>query len=247
MGLIDAADPIMLQLYVEPLQKFRLAAHGHGAVLPPDSARASGSRPISIRCRSGTAVRGGARSTAQTFPLHAITQRPMHMYHSWDSQNAWLRQIIGQNRLFMHRARRRGRSASPTTTGSGSRAITGRIQGQIRLMDGVNPDTVWTWNAIGKRAGAWSLDADAPEFRRGFLLNHLISELLPPRWRLPPRQRRPDHRPGGVVRSARAHREGDARSRPAASAPVALRRSRIRRTLGPPPRILRYGAREGSR
>ena len=48
-------------------------------------------------------------------------------------------------------------------------------------MDGVNPDTVWTWNAIGKRAGAWRLDADAPEATRGFLLNHLIAELLPER------------------------------------------------------------------
>ena len=46
-------------------------------------------------------------------------------------------------------------------------------------MDGVNPDTVWTWNAIGKRTGAWNLDPDSPEFRKGFLLNHLISELLP--------------------------------------------------------------------
>ena len=27
-------------------------------------------------------------------------------------------------------------------------------------MDGVNPNTVWTWNAIGKRAGAWNLAAD---------------------------------------------------------------------------------------
>ena len=30
-------------------------------------------------------------------------------------------------------------------------------------MDGVNPDTVWTWNAIGKRSGAWDLD---PTMRR---------------------------------------------------------------------------------
>ena len=50
---------------------------------------------------------------------------------------------------------------------------------QIRTMEGVNPETVWTWNAIGKRAGAWNLDADAPEATKGFLLNHLISELLP--------------------------------------------------------------------
>jgi hypothetical protein len=47
-------------------------------------------------------------------------------------------------------------------------------------MEAVNPKTLWTWNAIGKRAGAWALDDDAPEARRGFLLNHLIHELLPP-------------------------------------------------------------------
>jgi hypothetical protein len=46
-------------------------------------------------------------------------------------------------------------------------------------MDGVNPDTIWTWNAIGKRAGAWGLADDAPEATKGFLLNHLITELLP--------------------------------------------------------------------
>jgi hypothetical protein len=38
---------------------------------------------------------------------------------------------------------------------------------------------VWTWNAIGKAQGAWRLDPDANESRRGFLLNHLISEELP--------------------------------------------------------------------
>jgi sulfite dehydrogenase (quinone) subunit SoeA len=43
----------------------------------------------------------------------------------------------------------------------------------------VNPDTVWTWNAIGKRRGAWNLAADAPESRAGFLLNHVIGEALP--------------------------------------------------------------------
>jgi len=56
-----------------------------------------------------------------------------------------------------------------------------RVKCQIRLMEGVNPDTVWTWNAVGKRAGAWNLAQDAPESQRGFLLNHLIPELLPAR------------------------------------------------------------------
>ena len=37
------------------------------------------------------------------------------------------------------------------------------------------------WNAIGKRKGAWALQNDAPEATRGFLLNHLIHELLPPK------------------------------------------------------------------
>jgi sulfite dehydrogenase (quinone) subunit SoeA len=45
----------------------------------------------------------------------------------------------------------------------------------------VNPNTVWTWNAIGRRGGAAALAPDAPEATRGFLLNHLITELLPER------------------------------------------------------------------
>ena len=46
-------------------------------------------------------------------------------------------------------------------------------------MDGVNTNTVWTWNAIGKRKGTWNLEPDAPEAKTGFLMNHLIDELLP--------------------------------------------------------------------
>ena len=46
-------------------------------------------------------------------------------------------------------------------------------------MKALNAYTVWTWNAIGKRAGAWALDENAPEVKKGFLLNHLIHELLP--------------------------------------------------------------------
>ena len=49
----------------------------------------------------------------------------------------------------------------------------------VAHMAALNENTVWTWNAIGKRKGAWALDADAPEATTGFLLNHLISELLP--------------------------------------------------------------------
>ncbi len=38
---------------------------------------------------------------------------------------------------------------------------------------------MWTWNAIGKAAGAWNLTPDANEAKLGFLLNHVISEELP--------------------------------------------------------------------
>jgi hypothetical protein len=46
-------------------------------------------------------------------------------------------------------------------------------------MEGVEANTVWTWNAIGKQPGAWGLADDAPEATAGFLLNHLIADLLP--------------------------------------------------------------------
>ncbi|HVC29701.1 MAG TPA: molybdopterin dinucleotide binding domain-containing protein, partial [Steroidobacteraceae bacterium] len=114
----------------------------------------------------------------ERYPLHAITQRPMAMYHSWGSHNAWLRQILPENRIYLHRD-------LAATLGIRDddwvwvRSRTGSLKCQARTMTGVNRHTVWTWNAIGKRAGAWALDPEAPEFRRAFLLNHLISEYLP--------------------------------------------------------------------
>ena len=41
----------------------------------------------------------------ERYRFHAISQRPMHMYHSWGSQNAWLRQISNANKLYMNRKR----------------------------------------------------------------------------------------------------------------------------------------------
>jgi anaerobic selenocysteine-containing dehydrogenase len=177
MGLIDTPDPIVLQLYVEPLQRFRLAAQGHGKVLPPETHReriATYFDPLPFWYMPFEE----ARIDRDAYPLHALTQRPMQMYHSWHSQNAWLRQILGNNRLFINRAlgRSLGLAEEDWVWLSSDH---GRIRVPTKLMDGVNPDTVWTWNAIGKHAGAWNLDPNSPEFRKGFLLNHLIAELLP--------------------------------------------------------------------
>ena len=174
-GLRASPEPTIFQLYSEPLQKFRLAAAGHGDRQPPARARERITRyfdplPFWYPPLEEEAVSG--------YPLHAITQRPMHMYHSWGSQNAWLRQISAENRLYIHTEVGRSIGVADDDWVWLSSHL-GRVKCQVRLMEGVNPHTVWTWNAIGKRKGAWGLDTDAPEVTRGFLLNHLISELLP--------------------------------------------------------------------
>ena len=177
MGFRTVTLPTIFQLYCEPLQAFRLAAEGHGDRQPPERARGR-VRTYFDPLPFWYAPFEEALVDAKRFPLHAITQRPMHMYHSWGSQNAWLRQITAANRLYVHRSLGEKIGARDDdwvrlTSHQGS------VTCQVRLMDGVNPDTVWTWNAIGKRRGAWGLSSDAPEANEGFLLNHLISELLP--------------------------------------------------------------------
>ena len=173
----ESPQPYLFSIWSEPMRKFQLAAEGHGFVQPPDH----------LRDRLGRAMDplpvwyppfGDAE--AADYPLHALTQRPMDMYHSWGSQNAWLRQIRGKNFLYVptkvwteHRfeAGDYGRVTSPN----------GSIVVPVAPMAALNDTTVWTWNAIGKRKGAWALDAGASEANEGFLLNHLISELLPAR------------------------------------------------------------------
>jgi len=177
VGFIGKPDQIVLQVYSEPLQKFRLAARGHGPVQPPDALRKRidtyfDPLPIWYPPFEGSLI------DTDSFPLHAITQRPMAMYHSWGSQNAWLRQIHGTNPLYINRgtATRLGIEDGDWVWVTSHH---GRIKVRVKLMEGVNPETVWTWNAIGKRSGAWNLDPAAPEAKTGFLLNHVISDLLP--------------------------------------------------------------------
>jgi anaerobic selenocysteine-containing dehydrogenase len=177
-GFLTSAEPVVFQLYNEPLQRFRLAARGHGPVLPPDAYRERVERyldPLPF----WYAPFEEAATDARQFPLHALTQRPMHMYHSWGSQNAWLRQITSQNRLFVNRATA-VRLGIADDDWVWIESANGRVKGQVRIVDGVNSDTVWTWNAIGKRRGAWGLAEDAAESNRGFLLNHAIGDLSPP-------------------------------------------------------------------
>ena len=102
----------------------------------------------------------------------------MAMYHSWDSQNAWLRQIHTHNYLFVNT---KTAQAAGIKDGGGLwvESMHGKVRCLCRYSEAVEPGTVWTWNAIGKARGAWHLDADANESQRGFLLNHLIADELP--------------------------------------------------------------------
>ena len=177
MGFIDAPEPIIHQLYSEPLQKFRLAALGHGPVTPPEQHRERVATYFDPLPFWYPPFEDDAASQG-VYPLHAITQRPMAMYHSWGSQNAWLRQIHGHNVLYVSRAAAKA-AGLQNDDWAWLSSRHSRIKVQVHLMEGVNAHTVWTWNAIGKRAGAWNLAADASEARKGFLLNHLIDDLLP--------------------------------------------------------------------
>jgi anaerobic selenocysteine-containing dehydrogenase len=179
MGWLAMPGPVVMEIYSETLQKFRLAAQGFGRQQPPDHLRPRidtffDPLPIWYSALEEEGI------PAEDFPLHAVTQRPMHMYHSWGSQNAWLRQITARNPLFIHEktAKAKGIADGDWVWVSSPH---GRVKAEAKLMQGVNPHTVWTWNAIGKRKGAWNLKEDAPEATKGFLLNHIISGLLPPR------------------------------------------------------------------
>jgi anaerobic selenocysteine-containing dehydrogenase len=178
VGLRRDQDPIVIHIYSEFLQSFRLAAQGkRPGKQPPQALRervATYFDPLPFHYAPLEAqATDGAR-----FPLNAVTQRPMAMYHSWDSQNAWLRQIHTHNYLFVNSGVAR---AAGIEDGGWMwvESTWGKVRCMCRYSEAVEPGTVWTWNAIGKAPGAWGLSDDANESQRGFLLNHLISEELP--------------------------------------------------------------------
>jgi sulfite dehydrogenase (quinone) subunit SoeA len=171
-------DPIQLAIYSDVLQGFRLAAQGKTRGRQP---------PEHLRERIATyfdplpfwyAPLEDAATDRARYPLNAVTQRPMAMYHSWDSQNAWLRQIHSHNYLHVHPATAR---AAGIADGGWAwvESQWGRVRCMVRHSEAVEPGTVWTWNAIGKGRGAWNLAPDADESRKGFLLNHVIASELP--------------------------------------------------------------------
>ncbi|MBI3778898.1 MAG: molybdopterin oxidoreductase family protein [Gammaproteobacteria bacterium] len=173
------AEPIFIHIYSDVLQQFRLAAQGKTQGKQP---------PQHLRKRIETYFDPlpfyyepieAQLTDKRKYPLNAVTQRPMAMYHSWDSQNAWLRQIHAHNYLFVN-----PKTAAAQGIEDGDwvwvESPWGKVRGMCRYSEATEPGTVWTWNAIGKQPGAWNLEPRANEARKGFLLNHLISEELPP-------------------------------------------------------------------
>ncbi|MDC0658598.1 molybdopterin oxidoreductase family protein [Leisingera sp. SS27] len=174
MGIYDSPQPYLFQLYVEPMRKFQLAAEGHGERQPPEHLRQRVKDvmdPLPIWYETDQQGNEG-------FTVNALTQRPMAMYHSWGTQNAWLRQLHGRNPLYVPTKLMRENNLQD---GDWAKVTSphGEITVPVMEMAALNDNTVWTWNAIGKRKGAWALEEDAPEATKGFLLNHLIHELLP--------------------------------------------------------------------
>ncbi|WP_120499407.1 molybdopterin oxidoreductase family protein [Roseovarius sp. EL26] len=179
MGIFDKPEPYLFSLYSEPMRKFQRAAEGHGERQPPEHLRQRVKEtmdPLPI----WYAPFEDSHVDTDEFTVHALTQRPMAMYHSWGTQNAWLRQIHGRNPLYVPTKIWEANSFEDGDWAKVS-SVHGSITVPVAHMAALNENTVWTWNAIGKRKGAWALENDAPEATKGFLLNHLIHELLPPK------------------------------------------------------------------
>jgi anaerobic selenocysteine-containing dehydrogenase len=171
-------EPVLIHLYSEVLQRFRLAAQGKWPGRRPPQALAKRVETYFDPLPFYFSPLEHQATDLERYPLAAITQRPMAMYHSWDSQNAWLRQIHAHNYLFVN-----PRTARAAGIEDGAWLWVESPWGKVRCMgrhsEAVESGTVWTWNAIGKSPGAWALAPDANEFTRGFILNHVISDTLP--------------------------------------------------------------------
>ena len=171
-------DPIILAVYSDILQQFRLAAKGQRAGRTPPAHLKDRITQYFDPLPFWYPPLEDAVTDLQEYHINAITQRPMAMYHSWDSQNAWLRQIHSHNYLHINT-----KTATEHGIEDGAwiwvESQWGKVRCMARHTEAVDPGTVWTWNAIGKAEAAWHLDPNADESKKGFLLNHLITEEIP--------------------------------------------------------------------
>ncbi|TXH68153.1 MAG: formate dehydrogenase [Thiothrix sp.] len=176
---VGSTNQIVIELYSEAQQRFKLAGQGlYEGPMPTEAHHkerlSTYFNPLPFYYKPLEQC----RIDEEEYPFYAVNQRPMFMYHSWDSQNAWLRQICAQNFLYMNR-QRGTEMGIPDEAWCWVESHHGKIRVQVKLVEACQYDTVWTWNAIAKQKGSWGLDEKANESNDGFLMNHLISELLP--------------------------------------------------------------------
>lgn len=179
VGFVKRTDPIIMNFYLEQLQTFRLAGLGlwQGENQPPND-------PI-LRDRLVRFMDPlpfwyppfEEELSGDEYPLYAFTVRPQWMYHSWDSQNAWLRQISTRNYLYMN-PKTAERLGIKHLDWVWVESRVGKVKCQVYLTEATEPNSVWTWNAIGKMSGTWGLKPDAEEGREAFILNHVIPHSL---------------------------------------------------------------------
>jgi len=172
-----AAVPVIMQIYSEPLQNFRLA--GRGDYAGPKPARQSKStpraarEPISIRSLFGTS-RAKARASRNDgtvprdhaaadddVPPRGIRRMPL------------LRQI-SRSELPLPESRVAQRQGLADDDWFVVRVAPTAASGRRRTMEGVGPNTVWTWNAVGQQAAHGALPRTRQSDGRAlFCLNHL--------------------------------------------------------------------------
>jgi hypothetical protein len=177
MGLIDARSPSCSSSTASRCSA-SASPPGPRPVQPPERS-ARGSRPISTRCPSGT--RPSRRRPSTPRPSRCTRSRSgrWHVPFSWGGAERLAAADPEPQRLYMnhataavprHRRGRLGLGHQPPRPGRPGRA------------DGRRPpDTVWTWNAIGKRKGAWGLEPTRRRRRRASCSTTLIDDLLPAR------------------------------------------------------------------
>ncbi len=150
------AEPITIHVYSEVLQKFRLAAQGKlPGKQPPEHLRKRVETYFDPLPMYYVPLESQLTDT-QKYPLNAVTQRPMAMYHSWDSQNAWLRQIHAHNYLHINPQTAQANGISDDDW-IWVESMHGKVRCQCRLSEAVEPGTVLDLEC--HRQGSWCLGA----------------------------------------------------------------------------------------
>ena len=163
LGFVGSTAPITIQFYAETLQRFRLAAQGHGAAQPPERDRARVERffdPLPFWYAS-LATKTPIISTQRHHAASDVHVPRLGLAEPLAAPDRYAQRAL-------HPSRYRARRAIADGDWIWISSPRGRIRVQARTHAATAPGTVWTWNAIGKRRGAWKLAATRPSSTTDF-------------------------------------------------------------------------------